>query len=66
MHLGFLYAKWQKKPKMKVPETDAIFEEVHRVNKQADASDDTLRISLDAKATDKIGEFSREGTIGLM
>lgn len=44
-----------------MPETDAIFEEVHRVNKEADAADDTLRISLDAKAVVKIGEFSRDG-----
>jgi len=44
-----------------VSETDAIFEEVHRVNMAADARADTLRISLDAKATVKIGEFSRDG-----
>jgi hypothetical protein len=51
----------KKKPKKKLPETEAIFEEVHRVNMAADARADTLRISLDAKATVKIGEFSRDG-----
>jgi hypothetical protein len=51
----------KRKPKKKVPETDAIFEEVHRVNTAADAADDTLRVSLDAKAVVKIGEFSRDG-----
>lgn len=34
---------------------------MHRVNIDADARDDTLRISLDAKATVKIGELSRGG-----
>lgn len=51
----------KSKPKKKLPETDAIFDEVHRVNAAADAREDTLRISLDAKATVKIGEFSRNG-----
>ena len=52
----------KSKPKKKIPETNAIFEEVHRVNAAADAAQDTLRISLDAKATVKIGEFSRHGS----
>jgi hypothetical protein len=34
---------------------------VHRVNIDADERADTLRISLDAKAIVKIGEFSRDG-----
>jgi Rhodopirellula transposase DDE domain len=59
---GFHLRKVAKsKPKKKVPETDAIFEEVHRENTVADAADDTLRISLDAKAVVKIGESSRAG-----
>ena len=45
----------------KVPQTDAIFEQVQRINEQADAAGDTLRISLDAKATVAIGPFSRRG-----
>ncbi len=51
----------KSKPKKKVPKTDAIFEEIHRVNAAADAAQDTLRISMDAKATVKIGEYSRGG-----
>ena len=31
------------------------------VNRAADAAPDTLRVSLDAKATVKIGPFSRKG-----
>jgi hypothetical protein len=45
----------------KIPQTDAIFEQVKRVNERADASEDTLRISLDAKATVHVGPFSRRG-----
>jgi hypothetical protein len=60
---GFYLRKVAKrKPKKKVPETDAIFEEVRRVNTAADAAADTLRVSMDAKATVKIGEFSRDGS----
>lgn len=59
---GFYLRKVAKrKPKKKLPETDAIFEEVRRVNTEADAADNTLRVSLDAKAVVKIGEFSRDG-----
>lgn len=45
----------------KIPQTDAIFERVRQVNEQADAAEDTLRISLDAKATVAVGPFSRRG-----
>jgi hypothetical protein len=48
-------------PPKKLPQTDAIFEQVKRVNERADAAEDTLRISLDAKATVHIGPFSRRG-----
>jgi len=59
---GFHLRKVAKsKPKKKLPETDAIFEEVRRVNMEADAAADSLRVSLDAKAVVKIGEFSRSG-----
>jgi hypothetical protein len=50
-------AKVQKKK----PETDAIFENVRRVNAQADADPETLRISMDTKATVDVGEYSRYG-----
>jgi hypothetical protein len=45
----------------KIPETDAIFERLSQINPAADRADDVLRLSLDAKATVKIGCFSRGG-----
>lgn len=48
-------------PPKKIPQTDAIFEQVEQINEQADAAEDTLRISLDAKATVNVGPFSRRG-----
>jgi hypothetical protein len=45
----------------KVPETEAIFAELTQVHADAQASRETLRLSLDAKATVKIGPFSRGG-----
>ena len=47
------------KPQKKIPETDAIFEQVHQINQQADDDDSTLRISIDAKATVKVGDYDR-------
>ncbi|MCU7880115.1 MAG: hypothetical protein KZQ60_05860 [Candidatus Thiodiazotropha sp. (ex Lucinoma aequizonata)] len=41
--------------------TDAIFEKVYQVNFEADQDDSILRISLDIKATVKVGPFSRGG-----
>jgi hypothetical protein len=53
----------------KLPETDAIFAELRQVHEDAATSRDTLRLSLDAKATVKIGPFalggySRSGNTG--
>jgi Rhodopirellula transposase DDE domain len=48
-------------PPKRVKQTDAIFEQLKRVNPEADRSDDTLRISIDAKATVNVGPFSRRG-----
>ena len=48
-------------PPKRVPQTDAIFERLSEVNPQADEAPDTLRLSLDAKATVNIGPFSRRG-----
>jgi len=45
----------------KIPETDAIFDQVIRRNQAADAAPDVLRVSLDAKATIQIGPFARGG-----
>jgi len=60
--LGFVLRKVAKcKPVKKIPETDAIFEEVHRINNEADEDPKKLRISLDTKAVVKVGEFARGG-----
>jgi len=49
------------KPKKKIPETDAIFEQVHKVNAEADSTEGVIRLSMDAKAALHIGPFSRGG-----
>jgi hypothetical protein len=48
--------------KKKIPETNAIFDEIARVRQEATDAENQLLISLDAKAVVKIGEFSRNGT----
>ena len=48
-------------PPKRVPQTDAIFEQLSRVNPRADGAPDTLRLSLDAKAAVNVGPFSRRG-----
>jgi transposase len=45
----------------KVPQTDAIFARLNEVNPEADQAENVLRLSMDAKATVKIGLFSRGG-----
>lgn len=45
----------------KIPETDAIFEQLAQVNSEADSDACILRLSLDAKATILIGAYSRGG-----
>ena len=47
----------QKKP----PTTDAIFEQLSMVNAAAETDAQVVRISMDAKATGKVGDFSRGG-----
>jgi len=60
--LGYRLKRIQKtKPLKKIPETDAIFENVNKVNRQADESQETLRISIDTKAKVNIGDFSGNG-----
>lgn len=60
--LGYRLRKVRKcRPLKKIPETDAIFEEVHQINQAADQGEGVLRISLDTKATVNIGPFSRGG-----
>ena len=48
-------------PPKRVKQTDAIFDQLKVVNPQADRADDTLRVSIDAKATVNVGPFSRRG-----
>lgn len=60
--LGYQLKRVQKcRPLKKVPETDAIFAEVHRVNTEADSTPGVVRVSLDTKATVKVGNYSRGG-----
>jgi Rhodopirellula transposase DDE domain len=44
-----------------IPLTDAIFHHLSQGNHDADAASDVLRLSVDAKATVKVGPFSRGG-----
>lgn len=60
--LGYTLKKVLKtKPTKKVPETDAIFENVARHHAEAKANPKILRISIDTKAKVKIGNLSRGG-----
>jgi transposase len=45
----------------KIPETDAIFENVHQVHQASEQNLKSLRISIDSKAKVKIGNLSRNG-----
>jgi len=45
----------------KIPETDAIFEQVAQVNATADADESSLRLSVDAKGTILLGLLARGG-----
>ena len=45
----------------KLRETDAIFDQLRKVNREADETDGVLRLSMDAKASVKLGSFSRGG-----
>ena len=60
--LGYSLKKVAKtKPIKQIPETAEIFQEVNRINQQADNDPTTLIISMDAKVGIKIGEFDRGG-----
>jgi transposase len=60
--LGYNRKRVQKtKPIKKIPETDAIFGNVRKINEEADAEPHTLRISIDTKAKVNIGEYCRGG-----
>lgn len=65
--LGYLVKAVQKsQPIKKIPETDAIFAQLHKMNPAADADPTVLRISWDAKATVLIGRFCRDGVSRLV
>jgi transposase len=49
------------KPLKKIEQTDAIFEQVHKINREADEIDGILRLSMDAKAKVYVGPLSRGG-----
>lgn len=60
--LGYRLRKVVKaKPQKKVPETDAIFENVAEKNEEAINDSTIKRLSIDCKATVKIGEYARGG-----
>ena len=60
--MGYRLRRVQKsQPQKKIPETDAIFENTHKLNQQADADPKSLRISVDVKAKVNLGELSRGG-----
>ncbi len=61
--MGYRLRRVQKtKPLKRIEETDAIFENVARINAESDTREDSLRISIDGKAKLKIGGFSRGGS----
>jgi hypothetical protein len=51
----------EKSSKKTIPETDAIFNQLEKMHKEAEEDETILRVSLDAKATVLIGLFSRRG-----
>lgn len=59
--LAYRLKKQNVKPLKKIPQTDAIFENVAQENQQSDANPKSLRLSIDSKANVKIGDLSREG-----
>lgn len=60
--LGYRLRSVKKsQPKQKKPETDAIFEQLNQIHRQAQADETILRMSFDAKATVLIAAFSRGG-----
>jgi len=52
---------WSRHKSKKTEETDAIFENIKIVNAEADADPETVRISVDTKASVNIGPYSRGG-----
>jgi hypothetical protein len=60
--MGYSLKKVEKtKPLKKIKEVNEIFDNVHEANSNSDNCHESLRISIDSKATVKIGELSRGG-----
>jgi hypothetical protein len=60
--MGYRLTKTLKvKPLKKIPQTSAIFENVHQCNAASDEDPQALRLSVDTKAKVNIGELSRGG-----
>jgi len=60
--LGYRLKRVAKtKPQKVIAETEAIFADVNRIHQASDADAHTLRISMDAKATVKVGDYDRGG-----
>jgi len=60
--LGYHPKKVKKsQPLKKIPETEAIFEQVKQVNAETDADETALRLSVDAKGTVLLALLSRGG-----
>ena len=60
--LGYTLKKVLKtKPLKKIPETDAIFENVRKHHQSAKSNPRILRVSVDVKAKVKVGNLSRKG-----
>jgi len=60
--LGYTLKRVKKtEPLKKIPETDAIFDNVTAKHELAKANPRILRISIDTKAKVKIGNLSRKG-----
>jgi hypothetical protein len=61
-NLGYNMKKVQKvKPLKKIEETDDIFKKIEEINEKYKSDNTVLRLSIDAKATVKIGNYSRNG-----
>jgi hypothetical protein len=62
--LDYCLRRVQKaKPLKKIPETDAIFDNLIDINKASDLRADSLRISIDTQAKVDLCDSSRGGTI---
>jgi len=61
MAWAIVYARYAKPYHKKIEETEAIFEQLTNLHEQAHQDKTVLRVSIDAKATVKVGSFSRGG-----